>query len=136
MQDQSWKERFRPWVLERGDTYRQLGRVRLLERRGRNVFSAVEGEELYAVNLRFSGDGLESMACSCPNARDGYACKHMAAVLLELEQRKADADKPITWERALAGLPPEVLRITLRNLAEEDEALRELLLRLYEHTHP
>jgi len=46
--------------------------------------AVVQGTEQYNVNIVSDGEIAGEMFCSCPNARNGGYCKHMAAVLLEL----------------------------------------------------
>ena len=131
----SWKEPFKPWILERGKTYHQMGRVHQLKHRGKEVTARVDGTELYHVAIRFDGGIPVSAACDCPNAADGYLCKHTAAVLFALEdleyKPEHESDNP-TWEDALEALPVDTLRVVLRNQAEQNPELQNLLLRLYD----
>ena len=131
----SWKKQFPEWILERGRTYHQMGRVHRLTHHGREISAVVDGSELYHVAVRFSAGTPEAASCSCPYASKGALCKHMAALLFELEALEyipEDAPYLPTWEEALQELPAETLRVVLRNLAEQDNGLQELLLRLYE----
>ena len=60
----------------------------------------------------------------------------MAALLYELETLDYTPDDQgfaPGWEDAVQELSPESLRIVLRNLAEQDPKLQELLLRLYRY---
>ena len=132
----SWKDPFKPWILERGRTYHQMGRVHQLTHHGCEVTARVDGTELYHVAVRFDNGIPVSAACDCPNAADGYLCKHEAAVLFALEdleyEPENNSDDP-TWEDALESLPADTLRVILRNLAEQDTSLQDLLLRLYDY---
>ena len=129
----SWKDPFKPWILERGKTYHQMGRVHRLTHRGNEISAVVEGTEVYHVTVRFSRGIPESASCDCPHARGGNLCKHTAAVLFALEELGYTPETELpTWEDAVAELPPETLRILLRNLAEQNPELQELLLQLYE----
>jgi len=130
-----WKGQFPPWILERGRTCHQMGRVHRLTHHGREISALVEGTKLYHVAVRFSAGIPESASCDCPYASGGQLCKHMAALLFALEAMDyVPANDPdnLSWEDAIRELPPDTLRIVLRNLAETDESLRQLLLRLYE----
>ena len=132
--DTNWKDRFPPWILERGRTYHQMGRVRRLTHHGQEVSALVEGTQVYRTAIRFSRGIPQKASCDCPYAREGSLCKHMAALLFALEELEyVPEDDPFapTWEEALRKLPPETLRIILRNLAEGDPQLQELLLQLY-----
>ena len=131
--DQIWIEKFPTRILERGRTYHQMGRVHRLTHRGQEVSAIVEGTGIYHPSVRFSRGIPGEAACDCHYASDGAWCKHIAALLFALEEvgYTPEADV-LTWEDALAGLPPETLRVVLRNLAEQDTQLQELLLQLSE----
>lgn len=134
--DQAWKDHFKPWILERGREYQSHGKVLSLTHRGNEITAQVIGTERYEVAVRFSRGRPEKAACSCPYASGGKVCKHMAAVLFALEELDyvvEDDDEALSWTEALEALPPEILRLVLRDLAEEDEDLQDLLLRLQEH---
>ena len=131
-----WKEQFQPWILERGRTYHQMGRVHALTHHGREISARVDGTELYHVSVRFSRGMPEAAACDCPYAAKGALCKHIAAVLFALEELGYAPEDEVhipTWEDALAELPPQTLRILLRNLAESDPRLQDLLLQLHSY---
>lgn len=134
--EQTWKERFPPRILERGRTYHQMGRVHRLTHHGREVSAAVEGTRLYHPAIVFSRGIPGDAACDCPYAADGAWCKHIAALLFALEELDYSPVSELpTWEDALAELSPEMLRVVLRNAAEQDPQLQELLLQLYEFQH-
>ena len=128
-----WKKQFPPRILERGKTYQQMGRVHRLTHHGQEVRAVVEGTEVYHAAVRFSRGIPETAACSCPYGSDGVWCKHIAALLFELEMLdyKPESEAP-TWEDAVSALSPETLRVVLRNLAEQDKMLQQLLIQLYE----
>ena len=131
----SWKKPFPDWILERGRTYHQLGRVHRLVHHGREISAVVAGSKLYHVAVRFSGGIPDAASCDCPYAEDGRLCKHVAAVLFALEDMDyAPANDPssVSWEDAIRELPADTLRIVLRNLAETDGQLQQLLLQIYE----
>lgn len=132
----SWKAQFPGWILERGRTYRQMGRVHRLTHRGREISAVVEGTENYHVTVRFSAGMPESASCTCPYAAQGSLCKHVAALLCELEALNYTPDDQgfaPTWEDAVQELSPDTLRVVLRNQAEQDPELQALLLRLYRY---
>ena len=131
--DRSWKEMFSPRILERGQTYYQMGRVHRLTHRGQEVSAIVEGTGVYHPTVRFSRGIPEEVACDCPYAAGGAWCKHAAALLFALDTLDYTPVPELpSWEDAVAELPPEILRVVLRNAAEQDPGLQELLLRLYE----
>ena len=49
------------------------------------ISATVSGTELYEVEIFLDHDEVYDMDCDCPYAEDGNYCKHMAAVLYELE---------------------------------------------------
>ncbi len=132
----SWKKQFQPWILERGKTYHQMGRVHRLTHHGQEISAVVEGTKVYQVSVRFSTGMPDAASCTCPYASKGDLCKHMAALLFELEALDyTPEDEPaiLTWEEALKALPAETLRVVLRNLAEQNSGLQKLLMQLYEY---
>lgn len=62
------------------------------------VMAKVIGIENCHVDIRLRGNEVSSMKCSCPYAKVGSRCKHMAAVMLVWENcMKAESDaKPAT----------------------------------------
>lgn len=135
--DKSWKEGFPARILERGSTYYQLGMVKKLLHRGQEISAEVEGTRNYQVSIRFN-DGFPAEAtCTCPYASDGAKCKHQAAVLFAVEDLGYDfAPDPedVRWEQALEALPERTLRVMVRNLAENNPELQQMLLLLHKHT--
>ena len=135
-----WKEAFAPWILERGSTYCQLGRVTVTEFDGHQLTADVRGNEIYHVRILFSA-GLPALYdCTCPHAAGGALCKHMAAALMEAQALDSDSEQAVTdrsrprkpdWTQALEELPPELLRVALRNCAEDDPVLQEMILALH-----
>lgn len=95
---ESWKNWFQPYILERGRTCFDEGRVSELERTEDGYTATVEGTEEYEVEVLLDGDSIEDMICDCPYAEDGNVCMHMAAVLFaaaaaESSKEKAPAKK-------------------------------------------
>lgn len=79
-------------TLEKGFALYANGRVTQLTQSG-NVFqAAVDG---CLVELTLADGSPSSMTCTCPQARNGENCAHMAAVLYATDQPKE------TWEKDL-----------------------------------
>ncbi|MBT1180082.1 SWIM zinc finger family protein [Bifidobacterium vespertilionis] len=78
---------FDPRVLERGETYWHEGRVEAASQIVPGVFHGeVRGNDLYDVTVRVDAKGrFVSASCTCPFAASGNRCKHLAAVMLALE---------------------------------------------------
>jgi len=95
-----WKRYFTRSVLMRGEGYYRQNRVTEFKSSGDRCTAFVEGQDLYRVSIEQPGTDRMFMYCNCPHAREGYNCKHMAAVLYK-------------WEAA------QRQRIRLRNLVRE-----------------
>ncbi|MCI8577847.1 MAG: hypothetical protein HFG64_10100 [Lachnospiraceae bacterium] len=80
-----WKYSFSSHILERGIDYYEAGAVGKLQKTESGYKAWVEGTRDYQVEIDLADGGVETMWCSCPYAADGNNCKHMAAVLLAIE---------------------------------------------------
>ena len=128
----NWRDLFRPWILERGQEYFECGQVTELEDDGGLVRAEVSGRQDYHVEIRRSGKRLDWMSCDCPYADKDENCKHMAAVLFELEHRSAQQrlNCRLEWQVALEKLSEEQMRVLLRSMAEGDGSLQDRIVRL------
>lgn len=87
-QKRTWKDCFTHVILNRGWDYYQSGNITsLLEKEG-VVTALVKGDKDYSVLVEINGQRIHTLACSCPYARKEQNCKHMAAVLYSLEQKR------------------------------------------------
>ena len=87
-------------VRERGRSYFQTGKVRLVASGPEAVEAVVSGSEEYGVTLTRE-DARVWVFCSCPFFQGGEPCKHVWAAILA-----ADAQKAL---RGLAGDLPRTL---------------------------
>lgn len=128
----NWRDLFKPWILERGQEYFECGQVTELEDDGDLVRAEVSGTQAYHVEIRRSGKQAVSMTCDCPYADQDENCKHMAAVLFELEDRSTQqrTDGRLEWQVALEKLSEEQMRTLLRSMAEENGSLQDRIVRL------
>lgn len=96
--DISWHRLFQPHILERGLDYYESGLVQSLEQTGDIYEAIVEGTEDYAVQISVRNGVVEEAYCSCPYAADGNYCKHMAAVLFQIQEGDSAVqhDEPIS----------------------------------------
>lgn len=83
-----WKKLFSTTILNRGKDYYRNQYVVDYKASDRTIEATVLGSRMYDVRITDPGDFNMGMECSCPHARDGYNCKHMAAVLFLWEERK------------------------------------------------
>ncbi len=90
-----WENLFIQVYRKRGLDYYREGRVTDLIMTGPGSWQAhVMGTRSYLVTVDLPGKGAKPLlTCSCPVARDGYRCKHMAAVLYAVD-READPEPP------------------------------------------
>ena len=80
-----WKHLFSRAALERGRQYFLTKQVGNYRKKNQNHVLSVRGTQTYTVTLQFQDGEISRMGCNCPNARDGFRCKHMAAALFYLE---------------------------------------------------
>lgn len=79
-----------PGACERGFDYYREGCVGNIEINGNRIVALVSGTDLYHVELRHDGAGLDG-SCDCP-ASDGIAfCKHCVATALEFRDQLAES---------------------------------------------
>ena len=85
-----WENYFEPHILERGWRYARSGAVQHIIRKKDVIEAVVEGTEYYKVKINYDGRFVLDAYCSCPYAADGNYCKHMAAVLYEIDDDGKD----------------------------------------------
>lgn len=83
-----WEKLFSTTILNRGRNYYRDKKVVGYKESGQTIEAAVLGSRIYDVKITDPGEFNVRMKCSCPHARDGYNCKHMAAVLFLWEERR------------------------------------------------
>lgn len=89
----NWKKLFAIHILERGYDYYCDDAVENMEISDNIIRADVIGSEDYEVEISLSNGEVTDMYCSCPYALDGRNCKHMAAVLYEWSDNKAEEMK-------------------------------------------
>ena len=131
-----WENDFEPHILERGWRYARSGAVQHIIRKKDEIEAVVEGSEYYKVKMNYDGHYVLDAYCSCPYAHEGNYCKHMAAVLYEIdndgkddhefgetdyEETVSDDDKPISIDELISKADRTLLERILMNLAAGDE---------------
>ena len=120
-------------VFERGQHYRQEGRIRRIDRFDDLVTAVVRGSSPYDVTLELGGDTIEAR-CTCPYDGAGV-CKHVVAVLLDVA-----ADPPPDESERVASVLEAVsvaeLREFVRNALATEPTLREQFLARFGETDP
>lgn len=76
-----WKENFISKMITRGRNYWRAGAVKDLHCTQEKITADVEGTRLYRVEITLADDAVATLSCTCPFAKEGANCKHMAAVL-------------------------------------------------------
>lgn len=133
-----WKDLFQKHILQRGEDYCYDGAVVELNETESGYWAVVEGTEDYEVAIQIHNDAVLDMYCSCPYAADGHNCKHMAAVLFEIEGAEASAsienNLPEEAEQLvdiIASMSEDDAKILLLHLAVNDRELRDLIILKY-----
>ena len=81
----NWKQLFSKTILERGRRYYNWNAVDNIEIENGQCNAFVFGSREYRVSIWKKANYQLGMSCSCPYAKDGGRCKHMAAVCYELD---------------------------------------------------
>lgn len=118
-------------VFERGEKYRDEGRIQQLDRFGDLATATVEGSKLYDVILEFGDRSLDTK-CTCPY--DDGDCKHVVAVLLDIAASPPQ-DENERVEAVLDDVPADDLREFVRDALAEHAELRELFLAQFGEDH-
>lgn len=135
-----WKDLFRLHILERGLDYFSSGAVTSVEQTEDGYQAIVEGTEEYQVEIEIQDNRISEMFCDCPYAEDGNYCKHMAAVLFEIEAEEMPAsnggkiktkESRQELESVINSIPEAEVKRLLAELAWEDESLRNRILTAY-----
>ena len=138
-----WEEYFAPHILLRGWDYYQESAVTDLRETGKGKYRAkVRGTEDYSVEIEMEDGVPVIMECDCPYADDGNNCKHMAAVLYAIENRRPHEDNMVTddipedesAEKIISRIPDSDLRPVMIDLCQKDEDVRRQLLRVSQKT--
>ena len=135
-----WKDLFREHILARGEAYYYEGAVQNLEKTEHGYHAVVEGTEDYEVDIEIEGGQICEMCCTCPYADDGNNCKHMAAVLYEIEEQEGAGSLPEgsgsdqseeELEEIIEKIPETELRSFIKQLAGQDNEIRNTLMIRY-----
>ncbi|MFT9451829.1 SNF2-related protein [Liquorilactobacillus ghanensis] len=100
---EEWQDFFADRILTRGKSYFKQSRVKdlLYNKQQRTWTAAVQGRRLYHVQINLDDRGeFVNLSCSCPFAKQGNPCKHLAAVLYTLTAGKVLTKKHYAAEPA------------------------------------
>ena len=136
----NWKDLFQEHILARGEAYYFDGAVLELHKTEHGYHAVVEGTEDYEVDIEMEGGRVCEMYCSCPYAENGNNCKHMAAVLFEIEEQNEEEilaegtcpdDQEKEVEEIIERISEEELRSFVKEIAAQDSEIRNILMTRY-----
>lgn len=136
----NWKDLFQEHILARGEAYYFEGAVLELHKTEHGYHAVVEGTEDYEVDIEMEGGRVCEMYCSCPYAENGNNCKHMAAVLFEIEEQNEEEilaegtcpdDQEKEVEEIIERISEEELRSFVKEIAAQDSEIRNILMTRY-----
>ncbi|MEZ6110753.1 MAG: SNF2-related protein [Pirellulaceae bacterium] len=114
---------FEQITTSRGRDYFQSHRVSYVNEKRSGVSADVDGNNgeayIVEVNWRNATNGTISSTCTCPHFQDGFLCKHIWAVFLELDKRGMSTKIP--GGDQLSVLPSEESGHASVIVDEEDE---------------
>ena len=96
-------------IYGRGEDYYESGMIDKVEHDSPDTWTAeVEGNDLYSVEIKFSGHEIISWDCDCPYD-GGDICKHVVAVLLYIKDNRDE--HPVTVEVPLSSSQEQLTEI-------------------------
>ena len=126
----NWKKLFSKTILDRGYGYFLEGAVENISKEDDVISATVSGTQLYEVEIYLDNGEVSDMECDCPYAEDGNYCKHMAAVLYELENVRPD-ENPVVKEDStdmVNAADEAVVKAFLAEILKNDEKLKQRFL--------
>jgi len=119
-------------VFDRGQNYRDEGRIQRIDRFDDIVTATVSGSKLYDVTVEFVGRSIHTR-CTCPYDGGGD-CKHVVAVLLDIAANPP-RDEGERIETVLNDVSADDLREFVRDTLAEHAELREQFLARFGDDH-
>lgn len=135
-----WEHLFKTHILARGWDYYENGAVSSLEKTDTGYKATVEGSSDYDVEVEIYNNEVKELFCDCPYAEDGNNCKHMAAVLYEIEEQSAQmtgeerenpSDVRTGLENVIKNIDEAEVRNILLELALKNYSLQNQILTKY-----
>ena len=108
LSDASLKEASSAAIFRRGQTYAASGAVEVTEEAPLpepSLSAQVMGSETYSTEVWIEDDALAGI-CDCPNAEEGWFCKHQVAVAIVWRERLACATPNIDATAKKLGVTP------------------------------
>ncbi len=88
-----WKELFPENIIKSSQQYIEKDAVTDVTDNGSLIKGVVKGMEEFNVEIEYSAGQIKVLRCSCPFAKEGQRCKHMAAVLLAADAMSKDEEE-------------------------------------------
>jgi len=126
LSDASLKRSCSAAIFQRGKTYAAAGAVDVVDEDPMPepaLRAQVSGTEIYTTEVWIEDDAVAG-SCDCPNAEDGWFCKHQVAVALVWRDRRAGETTPIE-ESAREAVRSSVKRA--RSAQDKRQALHDFL---------
>jgi hypothetical protein len=126
LSDASLKEASSAAIFRRGQTYAASGAVEVTEEAPLpepSLSAQVMGSETYSTEVWIESDALAGI-CDCPNAEEGWFCKHQVAVAIVWRERLACATPNID---ATAQEKTQASAKRARTVKDKRQALKDFL---------
>lgn len=85
-----WTNAFRSPILGRGREYYRYGRIVGIKTEDDHVSAIAWGSDDYKVEVSYVGNGNIELICNCPYAKGDNNCKHEAALMYWISEKKKD----------------------------------------------
>lgn len=96
---------FNSHIRKRGEEYFILGQVRIDERFSDSIYATVRGTQSYQVAVILKGN--LSFGCTCPYFEETGPCKHLWAVILQIDSDSRPDAQPALFESSLPTVSAE-----------------------------
>lgn len=119
-----FEDDFYDYILSRGYDYYINSKVSKVKNNKDYVTAVVHGTNAYNVKIEMADNIFIDGECDCPYNKDGVYCKHMAAVLYYLNDKKRfDSNDKYNLEDIINRIDDKKIKKTLYNILINDENL-------------
>ncbi|MBR5565029.1 MAG: SNF2 helicase associated domain-containing protein [Roseburia sp.] len=116
----NWRNYFASSILERGRTYQKKGMVQCVEENNGKYTAEVIGTVPYQVSVWKKLNGQLGMSCTCPYAKEGKKCKHMAALCMEIGEHLSDIKVPYENRQKIKPVNVRVYPFSQKNKTKNE----------------
>ena len=82
----NWQSLFRKQIINNGQQIYDNNSVDIIYQEKQQIVASVKGSQDYLVSIIVEQGKIKKMACNCPYAMRGNKCKHMAALLMKINE--------------------------------------------------